>query len=253
MSLEELELYFGADVAKEVQLYSFIISSIIIIAMFILKAVAIKTLAKNKGLDKLYLAWIPFFNYILLGKVIGTSYLFRKKVNNIGLLVTIATLTSFTIKTLLELGYYVNTLGDYFGFTISYDNAFISNWMGQKGAFFTVIWYLYDIIAIIEIILTATIIFFIFRKYEPERAFIYSIISIFIEFMFGPLLFLIRNKKASPYDDFMRRRVVVIQNPYDNNNVNNGKNNAENDPFPEFSNEKTNLNGEANNIDDFFN
>ncbi len=154
---------------------------------------------------------------------------------------------------MLELGYYVNTLGDFFGFTISFDNAFISNWMSQKGILFTVIWYLYDIIAIIEIILTASIIFFIFRKYEPERAFIYSIVSIFIEFMFGPLLFVIRNKKASAYDEFMRSRVVVIQNPYDNTNNANGKNTTESDPFPEFSNKGSNESVNDKDSDDFFN
>lgn len=252
MSLEELELYFGADVAKDVQLYSFIISSIIIIAMFILKAIAIKTLAKNKGLDKLYLAYIPFFNYILLGKVIGTSYLFRHKVNNIGLLVTIATLISFVMKTLLNLGYYVSVVGAYFNVTsITYNSVFVSNWMSQTGAFFTVIWYLYDVIAIIEIVLTASIIFFIFRKYAPERAFIYSLISIFFEFMFGPLLFLIRNKTASAYDNFMRSRVIVIQNPNDIGNAYN-QNNVDNDPFPEFTNNKANKD-ENNSSDDFFN
>ena len=121
--------------------------------MFILKAIAIKTLAKNKGLDKLYLAWIPFFNYILLGKVIGTSYLFRHKVNNIGLLVTIATLTSFVMKTLLILGDYVSVVGAYFNVTsITYNSVFVSNWMSQTGIFFTVIWYLYEVIAIIEIV-----------------------------------------------------------------------------------------------------
>ena len=238
MTLEELELYLGQEAVQDIKLYSFIISSIITIAVFILKAIAIKTMAKNKGLNKLYLAYIPFFNYILLGKVIGTCFLFRKKVDNIGLLVTIATLTSFVLKTLLELGYYVNSLEEFFGFTISYDNIFVSNWMGRTGTFFTVIWYLYDVLAIIEIVLMASIIFFVFRKFAPERAFIYSLISIFFDFMFGPLLFVIRNKKALTYDDFLRTRVRVVPNTYDNFNKDYGKN-PNSDPFPEFSNDGT--------------
>ena len=69
--------------------------------------------------------------------------------------------------------------------------------------------------------------------------------------MFGPLLFLIRNKSASAYDDFMRSRVIVIQNPNDIGNAYN-QNNVDNDPFPEFTNNKANKD-ENNSSDDFFN
>ncbi len=254
MGIGDLENYLPIELERNVLIASYIISSIITIGFFILKAIAIRTLAKNKGLDKLYLAYIPFFNYILLGKVIGMCFLFRKKVNNIGVLVTISTLVCFIVRTLLNLGYYVDNLIDLLGFTgIEYDSVFVSNWMARQGTFYVVIWYLYDILSIIEIILTASIIFFIFRKYVPERAFIYSLVSIFFDFMFGPLLFVIRNKKVSSYDEFLRMRVRPQYNTYEDTYKERDKN-PEYDPFPEFSNkggnETTNGNNSGSNSDD---
>jgi hypothetical protein len=117
MGFSDIESYLPLEVERNIVIFAYIISSLVSIGLFILKAIAIKTLAKNKGLDKLYLAWIPFFNYILLGKVIGTCFLFRKRVDNIGILVTIATLTCFVVGALLDLGYYVRDLEYLFNFT----------------------------------------------------------------------------------------------------------------------------------------
>lgn len=255
MGIGNIESYLPIELERNIIILSYIISSIITIGLFLLKAVAIRTLAKNQGLDKLYLAWIPFFNYILLGEVIGVCFLFRKKVNNVGLLVAIATLVSFILRTFLNLGYYAYELGQLFSFTIEYDSAFVASWMAQTGVFYKTITVIYDIWAIIEIVVMASLIFFIFRKYVPERAFIYSIISIFFEFMFGPLLFVIRNKKSSNFDEFLRTSVKSGYNTYEN--VYKEQNNKpENDPFPEFSNKGGNNNSENtnnNNSDDFFN
>lgn len=257
MGFSDIESYLPLEVERNIVIFAYIISSIITIGLFLLKAVAIKTLAKNKGLDKLYLAWIPFFNYILLGKVIGTCFLFRKRVDNIGILVTIASLTCFVVGTFLDLGYYVRELEYLFNFTIEYDSQFVTNWMAGKGTFYTIIWYLDDILTLIEIVLFASMVFFIFRKYAPERAFMYSILSIFFEFLFGVFLFVIRNKNASRYDEFIRTRVKSGYNSYEES-YKKYENKPENDPFPEFNGNnnskeetKSTLNGEEK--DDFFN
>ena len=254
VSIESLvELGLPVQSAKTLVLVSFLISSLITILFFVLKAIAIRTMAKNRGLDKLYLAWIPFFNYILLGKVIGTVFLFRKKVNNVGLLVTIFSLISFVVQTLLNLGYYVSNLGEILGFNIlDYGSTFVTNWMLQKGVFYTVIYYLYDILALFEIVISVSLIFFVFRKYAPERAFIYSIVSVFIDPAFSILLFVIRNRKPDSFSNYTR---VYVRPNYDNSYKQNGK--PENDPFPEFnpnsSKNENSSNSSSSDGDDLFN
>ena len=249
---ELVELGFPYETAKSIFFVSFLITSLITILVYVLKAIAIKAMAKNKGLDKLYLAWIPFFNYILLGKVIGTVFLFRKKVNNIGLFVTIASLVCFVIQTLLNLGYYVYNLGEFLGFSIvDYGSTFVTNWMYQKGTFYTVIYYLYDILSIIEIVLMVSLVFFVFRKYAPERALIYAIVSIFIDPAFAVLLFVIRNRKPNSFANYTR---VYVRPNYDTyNNPYKGSDKPENDPFPEFNGGETNNTNNTNDSDDLFN
>ena len=258
------DLYLDAglttEALKTAYILEFSISSIILIVGFLFKAFAIRAMAKNQGLNKLYFAFIPFLNYVLLGKVIGVSYIFRKKVNNVGVLVAIFGLISFIVRTLLNLGYYVRVLGEIFNFSIFYNSAFITNWMEQTGTFYTIIYYAYDVLSIFEIIVTVALVFFVFRKYCPERAFFYGLVSIFVDFMFGVLLFVVRNRKPSGYSEFMRTRVRTGYNTYDNAYKHYEKKNGV-DPFPEFSNKEPtnndsdnnqNING-SNGADDFFN
>ena len=250
---ELIELGLPVQTAKTLILVSFLITSLITIGAFVLKAIAIRIMAKNRGLDKLYLAWIPFFNYILLGKVIGTVFLFRKKVNNVGVLVTIFALICFVVQTLLNLGYYVYNLGEFFGFEIlDYGSVFVENWMYQKGVFYTIIYYFYDVLSLIEIVIKVSLIFFVFRKYAPERAFIYSIVSIFIDPAFSILLFVIRNRKPDSFSNYTR---VYVRPNYDNSYKQNGK--PENDPFPEFnpnsSKNENSSNSSSSDGEDLFN
>ena len=51
----------------------------IVIAMYILSALALSTLAKNNGYaDKAFFAWLPFTNTYLLGLLCGDVNLFGK-------------------------------------------------------------------------------------------------------------------------------------------------------------------------------
>ncbi len=235
-----LETGLPIEMERNIYLISFIISTAFTVFAYVLKALAIKAMAKNKGLDKLWLAWIPFFNYILLGKVIGVSYMFRKKVNNIGLFVAILSCASFVLSNLLSLGYYVNELSEFFGFRIYYESVFIEEWMYQQGVFYTVVYYVYDVLALVEIVFSCTMIYFIFRKFAPERSLAYSVISVFFDFMFGILLFVIRNRKPSTYDEFLRTRVRSGYNTYENSYHQYGKN-PESNPFPEFDDGNRNV------------
>lgn len=217
----------------------FIIDSLIIIAAFLFKAFAINYIAKKRGLDKTYLAFIPFFNFILLGKIVGKTVVWGKKVDNVGLILCILTLANFVLSTLLDLGDYAKELGSVFGFTITdYKLAFVENWMKQTGVFFNVINIIYTISAFIELFFRISVYFLIFRMYCPERAFMYMIISIFIDSLFGVFLFIVRKRNPFDFNSFYRARYTTY-NPY-NNDYNSkaysqpeGK--KEEDPFPEFS------------------
>ncbi len=238
---------------------SFIISTIITLLTFSLKAVAIQTMAKKRGYDKLYLAWIPFLNFILLGKLVGETVLWGFKVKNLGLLVCVLYAVTFTMVAFLNLGYYVNRFEIVFNFKVQFKSDFVKNWMSGAGTLFSIVNILHTVISLVEIFTKASLIYCIFRQYCPERAFIYMIVSVLVDALFGPILFIIRNRNKINY---IYIRPQAYNNPYGNpynnpygnpyntpyNNSGYGQNNnAQNaesideDPFPEFSNKTSGI------------
>ncbi len=265
MDLTELSSILNEQPTKTDLLVSFIINTIIILLTFSLKAIAIRTLAKKCGYGKLYLAWIPFFNFILLGKIVGKTVLWGVRLKNLGLLVSILYLISYVMLTLLNLGYYIRNFEIVFNFKVEFASQFVKDWMSGTGVLFTVINILHTILSLVEIFTKASLIYCIFRLYAPERAFIYMIVSILVDPLLGPILFMIRNRNKINY---IYVRPSVYNNPYGNpyNNPysnggygqnNNAKNaeSVEDDPFPEFSNKTSGVDSTSNNTndDDLFN
>ena len=246
---------------------NFIINTIIVLLTFSLKAVAIQTMAKKMGLKKLYLAWIPFFSFILLGKIIGETTIWGYKIKNLGKLVCILSLISYAVLGLLNLGYYVNNFEIVFNFKVEYSSAFIKNWMSGTGIPYTVINILHTIFSLVEIFAKATLIYYVFIAYAPERAFIYMIASILIDPLFGPILFVIRNRNKATFRVYVRPQSYgnpygnPYSNPYSNSGYgqNNNSQNAESiddEPFPEFSNKSSGVDKTVENTsndDDLFN
>lgn len=262
----DLNTLIEMENSPTVLVINFIINTIIILLTFSLKAVAIQTMARKRGLQKLYLAWIPFFNYILLGKIVGETTIWGYRIKNLGKLVCILSLISYAVLGLLNLGYYVNNFEIVFNFKVEYSSTLLNNWMSSTGIPYTVINILHTIFSLVEIFAKATLIYYVFIAYAPERAFIYMIVSILIDPLFGPILFMIRNRDRATIRVYVRPE--QYNNPYGdkyNNPYNSGygqNNNSQNaqsiddEPFPEFSNktsgvDKTTEN--SSNDDDLFN
>ena len=78
-------LSVATDIAGTMQLdpriefYSNLVSIVVSLALFVLKGVAIYTMAKRRSFDKLWMAFVPFLNFILLGKIIGKVVELRGK------------------------------------------------------------------------------------------------------------------------------------------------------------------------------
>ena len=208
-------------------------------------------MAKRRNFDKLWMAFVPFLNYVLLGKLIGKVIIWGKEVKNLGLLVCITTAISMILGYAVDLGYYVYVIEQSFKVDVVFASNFFQTWVMQTGLFWTITYYVYLVIDIINVILTCWMIFVIFRKYAPERSFLYSLLSIFFNFTFPILLFVVRNNEVSTFEDFLRMR-----NRYNNQNPNGYGGYNQNgsyygnptpptnevDPFPEFSNKPKNEN-----------
>lgn len=66
------------------------ISFVIGVGVYILLAIGIQTLAKNRGIENPWLAWIPIANFYLLGKIVGSMEIFGKRLDKLEIWVLVA-------------------------------------------------------------------------------------------------------------------------------------------------------------------
>ena len=254
---------FGEDAAEiqeiltiypKLLLQSVFLSIAVALALFMLKGFAVYTMAKRRNFNKLWMAFVPFVNFVLIGKLIGEVKVWGKNIKNLGLFACIAIGVYTVLEHALNLDFYVLAIELFFNVRIDFTTTFMIEWLAHEGMLWYACYVIYNLTYYVQIILKCWIIFTIFRKYAPERAFIYSLVSIFIDFTFPILLFIIRKKEVSSFDDFIRNRNRYYQQQNQNNyggfnqyNGNGYYNNPtppknEVDPFPEFSDKPQNTN-----------
>ncbi|MBR5438988.1 MAG: hypothetical protein IKV61_02105 [Clostridia bacterium] len=231
-----------------------IIGILFTIVCFVFKGLAIRYMAKQNGLKKLWLSFVPFANFYLLGKVLGKAIVWGKPIKNVGLWVAIISGVQFVLNTLLSLGnisYYLES----FGYTVEYTSKFVENWANGEGWLYTIVSFLSMGVDIVYIFFYVSLVFLTFRKYNPQRAFAYAIISIFLDNIFGILLFVSRKNKPFSYEDYLRAQQrsyygggYYVYRPDNTQAPNSGEAPKQpEDPFPEFENK------DDNNSDNFFN
>lgn len=244
---------------SEVLILSELITLSIILIGFIIKAIAIFIMAKNQGLKNKWFAFVPFLNYVLLGKIVGPIRIFNVRLNNAGLWMAIITFSSEVLYFLLNLGYYKYVLETIYPISINVSSDFGLAWMQGEGVLYFIAKMIVSLLNIAEIFVSVSLIFAVFKKYAPERMFLYGIISVFFEFFFGVLLLMVANKKPVDYDSYIRKiREQQARNTYYGGGFNAYQNpyykkpEQEENPFPEFSDTQNNENKDKSN-DDFFN
>lgn len=244
-----------------------VINVLFVIAMFIFKGIAIYTIAGRKGIENRWLAFIPFVNWLLLGKVIGRVKLWGHELKNLGFWVCITSAVDFIFTLIMNYNSYVYLLSNLLHATP------ILPLINTNSITFLAIELLSYVVSLAYIFFEVNIIFATFRIYFPEKALLFSLLSIFLE-IFGVLLFAVRNREEVSYEEYVRRRYASYNssrynnggyngyNGYNNGNGGyNGGNNRGNtsngyeNPFPEFDDDNHGNNGGngKNDEDDLFN
>ncbi len=227
----------------------------------IFMAIGITYMAKKLNIKKgLWMAWLPFVNWILLGKIIGSAVVWGKKFNNVGVWMMVFSIIQTILFLLLNIGYYLYEISIIFNVDFIFTSQFLIDWVSGEGTLYIIAEVIGLIVDIAYIFFEVSVIFMIFRLYAPESALLFSILSIFLNPpLFGILLFVVRKKERRGF-----RQYYNVYNPYANyNNGQNGyqppnqpsqKQNPQSsnvDPFPEFSNKPENSENKTDS-DDFF-
>ncbi len=247
-----------------------VINFVLCVIAFVFKSIAIYSLSKKNGFKKLYLAFIPFFNFILLGKLLGKVLVFGRPVKNIGVWVCVFAILEFVVGVFYLLGYYVDLLEEVLSLITKADvtiKVALVDFIYGNAILYYVLKTTYNIVGLGKIFFDVSMMFAIFRKYVPQKYFLYGLLSVFFDFMFGFLLFSLRNKEPMTEEDYYREMArrrgyyVYRVNPNDFNNPYNPyngqrpkQNQDEEDPFPEFSDKNSgdsSQNGDSK-VDDLF-
>ena len=175
----------------------------------VLAALGIHRLAKNKGIARLWRAYVPFYNLIVLGEVVGTASVFRKRIKNIGLICMILQILFVLDLVFNELTYVYN---DVLGFYVEKvqkvgDVEMIMLTPHGVGILYT---------AFSVILSLATLIFSfglyleVFRSYVPTAAMPICIVTIFFSPVAPVALFFIRNRKYVNFQEYMQKRMAAF-------------------------------------------
>lgn len=234
-------------------IFNFVFDVVVWLVGYLFLAFALLTLAKRQNFNKKWLAFIPFFNFILLGKIIGKAIVWGKEIKNIGLFTAILGLATAVLSKVLYFYETISVFESVFNVTVQINNQFLYDWIYGESLAWDIAFWISTVLDLGYLFFEISMIFLVFRLYCPERAFIYSIISIFLSPIFGVLLFVVRNR---PRHVQVIRQVNVYNNFNGYNNFNNqganqnGTSTKPENPFPEFDGEDRKSN---DNNDEFFN
>lgn len=215
-TMEELEDLMGMGIFSS--LFSEIPSMLINLAVYVFTALALYTIAKRRGINKPWLAWIPFANTWLLGcisdqyrSVVHGEVKNRRKVL-LGLQIAISVLTCVIIVLCIVM------LGNLLMFGLdNLDNnmseaaakELLNAVMGPAAGMILVAIPMM-VVAIIYCVFFFIALHDIYKSCDPDNATLYLILSIFISYTQPIFLFICRNKDGGMPP---RREEVPFQPP----------------------------------------
>lgn len=213
------------------------------IVNYVFMGIGLYKLAKNNDVQRAYLAWIPFANLYLMGKLAGKTSIFGWKIANIGLIVMILNLVTDVLSAYVDFCTY---------FPFSY-KLVVKGVLGTVPSAYPSVWceafaIIAEIADIVSIFFTLALLFDFFRKFNPANSMIFALISFFLSPIMGVFVFACRNKKAVDFNEYMRKRQYDYytrnnQNPFGGQNQGNPYNSGEEktnnyrppeNPFKEF-------------------
>ena len=250
----------------------------VIIAFYVLRSIGLYRMAENSGVNRAWIAFIPFGWIFTAGKIIGTAKIFGRPFKNFALI----TFILFTVSQGLTIIDFILSIVPLVGFYLGGGQIVIGEAVASSGLVSYPLWSgvytVGEIVgtfnngAVIEYFKNPTFLriysmavspimyiselgsmFFmislyseICKKYCPRRYFLLALVSFFGGFAI--VVFVLRNKKAINYSDYIREQYakmygVNYTNPYGAPNNESGASQSEprraepepEEPFAEFS------------------
>lgn len=220
---------------------------VLTIAFYLLRSIGVYKLSKRSGFKYAFLAWIPAAWIYPACKLLGEVVIFGKKIKGFGVYSVVIMAVLFAIQianaVLVEVPLVIHLFnGGDIKITTEMSILYPTFNTGVAKAY-DILSTISSVLSFIEIFITVTLYFNLFKKYWPERHAVAAILSIFG--LFPVFVFVIRNKQPVDYQEWVRARysAYFANNPYANANFMNGQQNpfganqnANASPFKDFEN-----------------
>ena len=246
----------------------------VVVAFYVLRSVALFTMAKRANVDKAVLAWIPCLWLYIACKLIGNAKMFGKTFSQLAVVFCVIFSVAQVLTVVSQALIYFPLVGNFLMgrniYVLSFTEAADANLYVQteqltstlmsgvyggrdfvnpygEGIYsvanvLNVISLISMLTDILNIIVIVSVYINIFKVYRPQHYMLFGILSIFG--VFGPLAFAVRKREPINYMDYVRSRYNY--NPYGNpygggygNPYNNGYGQARptppSTPFEEFA------------------
>ena len=211
---------------------AFLVALGIFAVVFVLQAIGLYTMAKKRNMTKKWLAFIPFANITLIGKLAGSCEFFGHKMKRAWLYAILAQSIGFVLCALYMLSVFY--LFVYCGADIIIDES--SGALSYIGAgalgryacnYYNLSSFFISIVSLIQTVMMLILVMGLFKKYNAKSYVILSFVTLFIPLSKGIIIFILRNNKAIDFDAYMRakreeymRRAATYQNQYGGYNQN---------------------------------
>lgn len=253
--------------------------------LFILQGVGLYTMAKKKGLQKCGLAFVPFANIWLMGKMAGKCDLFGHPIKRAGLYTMILQiLVTIVSGACVAAEMYLYIAHGQPQFTPS--DVLQTPYWGLTGfarvveEFYAIGDFIYSIPALLYKVFLMILLMGLLKQYSPKNYATLAFLTLFVPEARFITMFALRKRKAIDFEEYMRARREAYfrqrqqyqntygntygnpyRNPYGNGGYRYGEQNerqaSPEEPFPEFDAGKKSNDGEAKRQDDnddgFFN
>jgi hypothetical protein len=207
------------------------------IGLFLLQAFGLYKMAKNRGMKKKWLAFMPFANIYYAGKLAGETSVFGQRVKRAGLYAMIGQILSVLFCTLTIFAqlylYFVEGVPTYSETETSYSYYWndLTGTSWKMYRFYDLSQYIVPIFVLVYRIFMLILLNGLYKKYTPKNYFPLLFLSFVVPESRFIVIFVLRNKKAVDFEAYMRARREAYMRRYQQQNPYNPYNNPYGNPY----------------------
>ena len=192
------------------------VALIVGLVVFILQGIGLYKLGKRAGIGKktLAMAFLPFVNLMLVGKIVGEISFFGKKLRRLGLYAMLAEIVSTAYCLVLAYAMYVLFIQN--GASVEILNGYYT-WNGLEGAaihwkaFYDAHVYIEMIVGLVYAVLVLVLMLSFFRRYTARMGVLFSLLTVMVPCFREIIIFVFRNRELVDYAALYRARQEEIR------------------------------------------